>query len=493
MMSSGQYKKEVRSKMGNRKEEGIGALKNGAKIYFIGIGGISMSGLALLSQGFGFTVGGSDMNPSARTKMLADNGIKIYDSQVSSNIDEFDPDYIVKTAAILPKNPEVARALEKNIQIYDRSEFLGLITESYERVINISGTHGKTTTTSMTSLMLIESGKDPTVHLGAEFDGFGGSTVRLGGNKDLLVSEACEFKRSFLQFRSTTAAITNIDHDHVDCYPTLDDVINVFAEFLDKVDDGGFVVVTGSDKNLSKALDIARERHERKGRKMPTVISCASDGSEADITAENIEFVGGYPQFDIYFKDAYIGKAKLRIPGKHNIDNSLIATACAYLNGAEPEAIMKALNEFGGADGRFTVKGQYNGCDVVVDYAHHPTAARVTIDAASHMDYNNILVVFQPLTFNRTKMLFEDYVTSLLPCRKVLFAEIFSDREINTGEISSRDIADEINRRGGNAEFFESREDLKKRIDELTVPGDLILILGPEDIRELGDELCPAK
>lgn len=448
-----------------------------------------MSGLALLSKGYGFTVGGSDMNPSERTELLKGEGIKVYDTQVGENIDEFAPDYIVKTAAILPKNLEVARALEKGIKIFDRSEFLGLITESYDRVINISGTHGKTTTTSMTSLMLMDAGKDPTVHLGAELDVFGNSTVRLGGNRDILVSEACEFKRSFLQFRSTTAAITNIDHDHVDCYPTIEDVIEVFAEFLDKVDDNGYVVVTGTDKNISKSLKIAEERYKKAGRTMPSVITCSSDGSSADFMATDISFETGHPSFDIKFRGELLGRATLRIPGRHNVDNALIATACAYLNGAEPEAIIKALNEFGGADGRYTVKGYHKGCEVVVDYAHHPTAARATIEAASHMPHNNMLVVFQPLTFNRTKLLFEDYVTSLLPCRKILFSEIFSDREINTGEISSKDIADEINRRGGDAEFYGDKEDLKKRIDELIEPGDLILILGPEDIRHLGDEL----
>jgi len=472
-------------------DSGLNALKNGASIYFIGIGGISMSGLALLAKGYGFKVGGSDMNPSERTEMLADHGITIYNSQVAENIAEFAPDYIVKTAAILPHNPEVAKASESGIKIYDRSEFLGLLTESYTSVINISGTHGKTTTTSMTSLMLIEAGKDPTVHLGAEFDAFGGSTVRLGGNKDLLVSEACEFKRSFLQFRSTTAAITNIDHDHVDCYPTIEDVIEVFAEFTDKVDDNGYIVVTGTDENIKKSLEVAKERHSKAGRKLPSVITCSAEGEDADFTAKNVEFVEGHPHFDIYFKGDKLGRAELRVPGKHNIANSLIAAACAYLNGADPDSIIKALNEFGGADGRYTIKGKYKGCDVVVDYAHHPTAARVTIDAAEHMPHNDILVVFQPLTFNRTKMLFEDYVTSLLPCKKILFSEIFSDREINTGEISSKDISDEINKRGGDAEFFADKEDLKKRIDELIHPGDIILILGPEDIRHLGDELCP--
>lgn len=458
-----------------------------------------MSGLALLAKGYGFVVGGSDMNPSERTEFLSDNGIKIYNTQVAENIEEFAPDYIVKTAAILPKNKEVAAALEKGIKIYDRSEFLGLLTESYTNVINISGTHGKTTTTSMTSLMLMDAKKDPTVHLGADLDVFGG-TVRLGGNKDLFVSEACEFKRSFLQFRSTTAAITNIDHDHVDCYPTLQDVIDVFAEFLDKLTDDGFVVVTGRDQNVAKSLTQAAAKRESLGRKMSTVVTCGREdeicaytGKVADVRAVDIKFNDGLPAFDIVIKGENVGRAQLRIPGSHNIDNALIAAACAYLNGADGDSIINALNGFGGADGRYTVKGQYKDCTVVVDYAHHPTAARVTIEAASNMPHNDILVVFQPLTFNRTKLLFEDYVTSLLPCKKVLFAEIFSDREINTGEISSKDIADEINKRGGDAEFYESKDDLKARIDELIHPNDIILILGPEDIRHMGDVLCPVK
>lgn len=475
--------------------KGLDQLTSGSKIYFIGIGGISMSGLALLAYGYGFEVGGSDMNPSERTNMLKDKGITVYDSQVEENLIEFKPDYIVKTAACLPTNREVRYATENNIKMYDRSEFLGMITESYDSVINISGTHGKTTTTAMTSLMLLESGKDPTVHLGADFYSFNG-TVRLGKEKDLLVSEACEFKRSFLNFSSTTAAITNIDHDHVDCYPLLQDVIDVFALFLDKLSDGGNAVVTGHCKNTSESLKIASEKWKKEGRKEFKVYTCgleggicAYTGKEPDMVAGNISYEGGLPEFDCTFMGNYIGRAKLQIPGKHNIDNSLIALCCALLNGGDPESCIKALNEYKGADGRFTTKGTYRGASVVVDYAHHPAAARATIEAASHIPHNNMWVVFQPLTFNRTKMLFEDYVTSLLPCRKVLFSEIFSDREINTHEISSLDIAREINKRGGDAEFFEKKEDIIGRLDELVSKDDLILILGPEDIRELGDEL----
>ncbi|MBR3533818.1 MAG: UDP-N-acetylmuramate--L-alanine ligase [Clostridiales bacterium] len=459
-------------------------LKSDARIYFVGVGGISMSGLALLTQGYGFTVGGSDNHSSERTEMLRGKGIAIYNNQEAGNIDDFNPDYIVKTAAILPHNKELARALEKDIPVFDRSEFLGIMTNSYKNVINISGTHGKTTTTSMTAMMLIEAGLDPAVHLGAPFDGIGGGSVRQSDSKELLVSEACEFKRSFLEFRSTTAAITNIDHDHVDCYPTIEDVIDVFAKFIDKVDEDGYLVVTGTDENIRKSIALAAKK--------PKVITCAAQDGDYDFKALNIEYKDGLPSFDIIAVGEKIGRVQLKVPGAHNISNALIAAACAYLNGAGADAIIRALNEFGGADGRFTVKGTYKGAEVVVDYAHHPTAAKVTIDAALHCPHNHILTVFQPLTFNRVDALFDEYVEALLPCEKILFSEIFTDREvIHEGMVSSRDIAEAINKKGGNAEFFKDKEDLKKRIDELVLPGDIILILGPEDIRELGSELCP--
>ena len=473
-------------------------IPKGARIYFIGIGGISMNGLARLAKHAGFVVGGSDNHPSERTEILEEQGIKIYNSQIAANIDDFKPDYLVKTAAILPHNEEVKRATELDLQIFDRAEFLGAFTRTYKNVINVSGTHGKTTTTSMISLMMIDAGLDPTVHLGADLDIFNG-TIRTGSH-DLLVSEACEFKRSFLNFSSTTAVITNIDHDHVDCYPTLDDVIDVFARFIRLVDDNGYVVVSGHDRNVAKAVKEAEEYFSKQGRKFPRIVTCATDnkpcevtGKPADFIAENITFENGLPKFDIVINGETSISVKLKIPGSHNIANALNAAAAAYLNGAAPDAIQSALNSFAGADGRYTVKGKYKGCDVVVDYAHHPTAARATIEAASNMPHNDILVVFQPLTFNRTKLLFEDYVISLLPCKKILFSEIFSDRESDTLGMSSKLISDEINKRGGDAEFYEDRAELKKRIDELIKPGDIILILGPEDLRTLGDELCPEK
>ena len=257
-------------------------IPKGSRIYFIGIGGISMNGLARLAQHAGFVVGGSDNHPSERTAILEEQGIKVYYPQVEANIDDFKPDYLVKTAAILPHNEEVKRATELNLQIFDRAEFLGAFTRTYKNVINVSGTHGKTTTTSMISLMMIDAGIDPTVHLGADLEIFNG-TVR-AGSKELLVSEACEFNRSFLNFSSTTAVITNIDHDHVDCYPTIEDVIDVFARFIRLVDDDGYVVVSGHDRNIARALVEAKDYFVKTGRTFPQVVTCPTDSEVCEMT-----------------------------------------------------------------------------------------------------------------------------------------------------------------------------------------------------------------
>lgn len=469
----------------------IDNIEKGSRLFFIGIGGISMFGLAQLAGDYGFVVGGSDNHPNERTEELASRGIEIFNCQDGKNIDQFSPDYVIRTAAVKDNNPEVVRCREKGIQIFDRSEFLGAMTRSHKSVINISGTHGKTTTTSMTTLMLMEAGIRPTVHIGAPVPSLDNKTVILGEGRDLLVSEACEFNRSFYEFTSTTAAITNIDHDHIDIYPTLQDVIEAFSVFIGKTKDSGNIVVTKGDKNIVKSIELAKEEFAKEGRTFPRVVTCGrAENEDADFAAKNIVFTEGHPSFDLYIYGEKAGHISLCIPGSHNIDNCLIAAACAYLNGADADSVCRALDGFTGADGRYTIKGQYKGCDVVVDYAHHPAAARATIEAASNMPHGDILVVFQPLTYYRVKVLFEDYVKTLLPCKKVLFGEVYSDREDTDYGVSSKDISDEINRRGGDAEFYSNKMDIIPRIDALVKPGDIILILGPEDIRELGDIIC---
>lgn len=470
-------------------------LTKGSSIFFVGIGGISMSGLAEISLHSGFRVAGSDMHLSHRTAYLTERGIPVYEGHSADHLVDFAPDLVVHTAAILPGNPELKYAKDHRIPCVDRASFLGYLTKNFERVINISGTHGKTTTTAMTSLILIESGQNPTVHLGAELDAFGG-TVRMGIPHGLLVSEACEYQRSFLAFYSTTAAITNIDYDHVDCFSDLDDVIDVFAKFSEKISEDGILVVPAFDPAVAQAVRLMPGYREPLGLSMPRIVTTGKKGdvfsvtgNEPDVYADNITYRDGFPIFDVYIENSFYTHIELAIPGDHNIWNSLTAIACAHYNGGNAEAAKTVLSRFRGAEGRYSVKGNYHGATVVADYAHHPAAARATLAAASHIPHKKTWVVFQPLTFNRTEVLFDDFVSSLLPCEHVIFAEIFSDREINTGTVSSSMLADRINKLGGHAEFYADKKDIRKRLNELVGEGDLLLFLGPEDIREMADEI----
>lgn len=476
-------------------KQDLSFLGAGAHIYFVGIGGISMSGLAEISVHLGFKAAGSDMHLSHRTQYLEEKGIHVFQGHAEANLESFVPALVVHTAAILPGNPELEYARANHIPCVDRAHFLGYLTAGFESVINIAGTHGKTTTTSMASLILIASGQEPTVHLGAELDAFG-STVHMGKPHGLFISEACEYQRSFLQFYSTTAAITNIDYDHVDCFKSLSEVIDVFAEFSEKISDGGTLVIPAFDPNTAEAVRRMPKYREPLGLSMPGIVTTglkgdvfAVTGEHADVYADNLIYHEGYPEFDVYIDGALYTHIILRVPGDHNVYNALTAIACAHLHGGTPEAAAEVLASFTGAEGRYSIKGKYKGATVVADYAHHPAAARATLAAASHIPHEKTWVVFQPLTFNRTEVLFDDFVQSLLPCDHVIFAEIFSDREINPGTISSSMLADKINELGGNAEFFANKNDIIPRLDELVNEGDLILVLGPEDIRELADDL----
>ncbi len=474
-------------------------LKSGSKIFFIGIGGISMSGLAELAAAEGFVVAGSDMNAGPRTNHLKNSGMLIFKGHDAAHIKSFSPDLIVYTAAIPESNPELMFARENQFHTIDRAAFLGWLNRQYKRVINISGTHGKTTTTAMCSLILMQSEQDPTVHLGAELIQFA-TTVRVGRPAELMVSEACEYKRSFLKFFSTTAAILNIDYDHVDCFDSLEDVVDTFAEFASHVPEDGYLVVPAFDQNVVSMISKTRKLIAARGRKMPELIWFGDDvdrndelGTRPQFNWRNLNYINGLPEFDVYFNNKYYGHFKLNIPGRHNVANAVAAIACAHFHGAEPLAAETALNNFQGAEGRFTHTGTYHGATVIADYAHHPAAAAATLEAAANTKHNHIWVVFQPLTFSRTQKLFNDYVAALRDCELVLLAEIYSDRETFRDYISSADIAAEINKKGGHAEFHKSFADIRARLDEVVNEGDMILVLGPENIRALADQLTGRK
>lgn len=476
-----------------QKSSSIETLAAGTRIYFIGIGGISMSGLAEISQSRGCVVAGSDRHTGGRTHRLETLGILVHSGHRAEWIDEFRPDVVVHTAAVHADNPEWIRACQLALPVVDRSDFLGWINRGYARVVNISGTHGKTTTTAMCASILIHSGQDPTVHLGAELAEFG-SSVRLGQPGGTMVSEACEYMNSFLRFFSTTAAILNIDYDHVDCFRDIDHVIDTFAAFARLLPADGTMVIPAFDPNVAAMVERLSAGGASLEHPLPRIVSFGHPedrllGAAPVITCENVRYIDGHPAFDVRISGEPYVSIELHIPGEHNVMNALAAIACAWCNGGTPEGAQTALEAYIGAEGRFDVRGTYRGATVISDYAHHPAAARATLRAAQAFSYPHTWVVFQPLTYSRTRVLFDDFVQALLPCAYTVFAEIFSDRETDPGDMSSRMLADRINQLGGRADFARDFDEIKYLLDSVVEADDLILVLGPEEIRGFADWL----
>lgn len=460
------------------------------RLYFVGIGGISMCGLAELAKKHGFEVAGSDLHHNARTDYLESLGIMVNYDQKAANIENYRPDAIVYTLAIPADNPERLKAAELGIPQLERAVYLGLINRQFKQSINISGTNGKTTTTAMCSLILIEAGLDPTVHLGAELKQFK-TTVRTGSNHNLMVSEACEFGRSFLHFYSTTAAVLNIDHDHVDIYPTIEDVIEVFAEFIARLDAGSNLVIPAFDPLIPQVLDLAYQKNPGlKGQLQVVTFGYEGDswqGQEPDFCCGKLDFKDGYPHFTVFLRGKFFGDFKLRIPGKFNVDNALAAIACAYLNGADSSSSQKALAEFTGAEGRFTETGTYNGARIIADYAHHPDSIKVTLEAAQKIPHREIYAIFQPITYSRAKGLADGFVEALAAADHPILMEVYDDRE-KDHSFSAKSIADRIEELGTQALFFSDLSKLESYLRETLQEGDLALIMG-SDVRTVADRL----
>ncbi len=465
-----------------------------AKIHFVGIGGISMCGLAEITHDQGYTVTGSDMHQSEHTDHLLSLGVELVIGQKTENINRFDPDLVVYTAAVPLTNSEIVRSKELGIPTVERGLFLGWLTREFERVINIAGTHGKTTTTAMLAMILLETKQNPTIHLGAKLKAFGESTVHIGDSGKLLVSEACEYHNSFLSSISTTATVLNIDADHLDYFGTLENIIKTFAEFSTQVPESGHLVIPKDGDYIDQMLDHLKELNAKNGRGLPPLVTfgeylVGADGQYPDLAFKDLTYIDGLPDFDVYWKGEYFCHIHLNVPGEHNIQNALAAIACSMLNGADKDSIERALKNFIGADGRFSIRGEYKGAKVVVDYAHHPKAVEKTLEAATTIPHNNTWVIFQPLTFNRTKLLFDEFVEALLKSTNLMLVEIYSDREQDDLGMSSKLLVEEILARGGQAEFCKTYEEVRDKLEAVVNTGDLILFLGPEDVRSYGARL----
>ena len=447
------------------------------KIYFIGIGGISMSGLAEILFDEGFQVMGSDMKKSELTDRLEQKGIKVEYGQRASNIPA-DTQVVVYTAAIHPDNPEFVAAKEMGIPMLARAELLGELMRNYHHAVNIAGTHGKTTTTSMLTEILLAGEKDPTVTVGGILPAIGGN-IRVGGS-ELFVAEACEYTNSFLSFFPTMEIILNIEADHLDFFKDIEDIRHSFRRFAQKLDEKGILIINREIPRLEEITEGLPCKVITFGRNPET-----SNYSAAEIT------------YDQYARASYTlmidgkpeGKIVLGVPGEHNVYNSLSVVAAGRELGITLEQIQKGLKCFSGTNRRFEKKGEIGGVTVIDDYAHHPQEIRATLTTAKNYPHRKIWCVFQPHTYSRTAALLDEFAQALLLADEVILADIYAAREVNTIGITSQDLADKIREAGGRVHYIPSFDEIETFILENCVPGDLLITMGAGDIVKVGEKL----
>ena len=445
-------------------------------IHFIGIGGISMSGLAEILMGEGFTVSGSDAKESPLTKSLEAKGAKIFYGQRASNIMD-STEAVVYTAAIHPDNPEFAKAKEKNLPMLTRAQLLGQIMRNYDTPIAISGTHGKTTTTSMVSHILLEGKCDPTISVGGILPAIGGN-IRVG-ESETFVTEACEYTNSFLSFFPKISIILNIDADHLDFFKDLDDIRHSFRRFADLLPSDGTLIINA---DIPDYQEITKE--------LPCRVVTYGLEQEADYQAKDITFDKyGHASFTVYKNGRKTGSYYLRVPGMHNVSNALASIALGHLLGLTEEVIIKGLGSFTGTDRRFQYKGEVAGVTVIDDYAHHPTEIEATLHAAGNYPHQKIWCVFQPHTYTRTKALLPEFAKALTLADHVVLADIYAARETDTLGISSEDLQKCIQELGTPCEYFPTFDEIENFLLENCSRGDLLITMGAGDVVNIGEHL----
>ncbi len=444
-------------------------------IHFIGIGGISMSGLAAVLLRQGFPVTGSDSRKSSLTDWLEDLGAVISIPQSASNLTD-DIDAVVYTAAIHPDNPEFAAAKDRGIPMLSRAELLGQLMENYPVSIAVSGSHGKTTTTSMISHILLEDELDPTISVGGMLPAIGGN-IRVGSS-DYFLTEACEYTNSFLSLTPKYGVILNIEADHLDFFKDLEDIRHSFRLFAEKIPEDGTLIINAKIPDLSYFTEN---------------LSCSSVtyGSRCgDYHAENIVTgTNGCCSFDLYKKENLFGHFTLSIPGIHNVENAAATIACADLLGISVSSIEKGLSAFTGTDRRFQKKGSIGGVTIIDDYAHHPTEIRATLNTAKKLGANNVWCVFQPHTYTRTKALFHEFTDALSLADKIVLADIYAARETDTLGVSSDQLREELEKKGKEAWYFPTFDEIETFLLENLAPGDLLITMGAGDVYRIGEKL----
>lgn len=445
-------------------------------IHFIGIGGISMSGLAEILLSFGYKVSGSDVRVSNLTQKLERLGAVVVPYHSKENV--HNADLVVYTAAVKENNPELVEARNLNIPVIDRATLLGLIMKKYPYSIAVSGTHGKTTTTSMISVILLESGLNPTIHIGGELDSIGGTT-KIGNGKHFVV-EACEYYESFLKFSPFMAIINNIEYDHADFFTGIEHIKQTFLKFASLVPENGYVIANIDDLNVSSILNDIHCNKVTYGLKSRDAMWTVKD-----ITYDSL----GCASFKLVYNGKEITDIKLNVPGLHNVINALAASAACYTIGCSADSIRLGLNNFYGTHRRFELKGILNNIKVIDDYAHHPSEVKATLKAARNSSHSKIWCVFQPHTYTRTKTLLAEFAKAFADADTVIVADIYAAREVDNGEIHSKVLADRINANSPNhkAIYISGFNNIVKYLEDNVSPGDLIITMGAGDIYKVGE------
>lgn len=449
---------------------------NPVHVHFIGIGGISMSGLAEILLNAGFRISGSDAKKSPLTQHLVSMGARINYPQMASNITD-DIDLVVYTAAIAKDNPEFAAAEEKRLPLMSRADLLGQIMKNYKMPVAISGTHGKTTTTSMISEVLLAADADPTLSIGGILKSIGGN-IRVG-KSDYFVTEACEYTNSFLSFFPRIGIILNIEEDHMDFFKDIDDIRRSFKKFAGLLPSDGYLVINKGIENLDELtadLDC-------------NIITFGSDNTAGYSYTDAVYDEFGRGSYTLLKKGEKCGTVKLGVVGEHNILNSLSVIALMDILGFDEATVLDGLASFQGTDRRFELKGEVGGVRILDDYAHHPTEITATLKAAANYPHKTLWCVFQPHTYTRTKAFLTDFARALSLADKVVLTDIYAAREKNTIGITSRALQLELEKLGRPCYYFSSFDEIENFLLKNCINGDLLITMGAGDVVKIGENL----
>lgn len=454
----------------------IDNIKKYKNIHMIGIGGVSMSGIAEILHYWGFNVTGSDANQSEIINILTNNGIDVSIGHNSSLIEK--ADVVVYTAAIKEDDPEMLRAKELGIPLVERSDFLGEITKAFENTICISGTHGKTTTTSMVSVCFLKACLDPTIQVGGFLKQLE-SNYKIG-NSEYFILESCEYVESFLKFSPKAEIILNMDNDHLDYFKNFENIKASFIKYVKLLPADGLIVVNADDSNC---LDLLQYTNAN-------TITYGIHNEKANFTARNITFNNdGFPSFDVYKNNEFFGNFTLSVAGNHNVLNALSCIALCDYYKISVDVLKQALLEFTGANRRLEYKGKFSCVSIYDDYAHHPTEIVATKNALYNKKFNDAWVIFQPHTYSRTKNLLDDFVNALIGFDHIIITDIYAAREKPIEGVSSKNLVQKIQDLGKHCEYISNFNDIVNFIKNNVKENDIVLTLGAGNVTDIGPML----